>query len=240
MKKFSINGFTLKIIACITMLIDHVAGMLFMDKFFSGQMGYSYIIMRMIGRMAFPIFAFLLVEGFIHTKDYKKYLLRMLLFALISIIPYNLAFGGQIFNTEYWINFTFGNVFWTLSLGLILMFLLSKVEDMEINEILKWVLYIILTALVMLVAYLIKCDRKHWGILVIFGFYIFRDSKLKKSLATIITFKDQWGLFPGAYLSLIPILLYNGQRGKSMKYFFYIFYPLHLLILFFIKKYGLI
>lgn len=236
--KFGLSAFWLKIIACVTMFIDHIGGIVFLSGigyetiFSDPKLATIYVYTRMIGRIAYPIFAFLLVEGFIHTKNFKKYIMRMLVFALISIIPYNLAFGRRLFNLEYWNRFIFGNVMWTFLLGLILMYVLKLVEEKEYKNILKVGLYIIITAVFMAGAFIIKCDRRHWGILVIALFYLFRDSRLKQALTSIISFRDQ-AIY--AHLSLIPILLYNGKRGRDIRYFFYIFYPLHLIVLYVIS-----
>lgn len=237
-ERFGISAFWLKMIACVTMLIDHIGGIVFLSGigyeaiFSDPKMATIYVYTRMIGRIAYPIFAFLLVEGFTHTKNFKKYIMRMLVFALISIIPYNLAFGRRLFNPEYWNRFIFGNVMWTFLLGLILMYVLKLIEEKEYKNIFKVVLYIIITAVFMGGAFIIKCDRRQWGILVIALFYLFRDSRLKQALTSIVSFRDQ-AIY--AHLSLIPILLYNGKRGRDIRYFFYIFYPLHLILLYVIS-----
>lgn len=236
--RFGLSGFWLKVIACLAMLIDHIGGIVVYWKIdfenITSDIGLYqiYAVTRMIGRIAFPIFAFLIVEGFIHTKNFKKYLLRMFIFALIAIIPYNLAFGRRVFNPEFWTNFIFGNVLWTFLLGLILMYLLKIIEEKKYKKIVEYGLYIVLTAVFMIVAYFIKCDRRQWGILVIALFYIFRDSRWKQALTSIVSFRDQAIV---SHLALIPILLYNGDRGRNMRYFFYIFYPLHLIVLYFIS-----
>ncbi len=99
------NSFHLKMIAIITMLIDHTAAVLIPSN------TVLWLVMRCIGRLAFPIFVFLLVEGFYHTRDVKKYLLRMGAFALLSEIPFDLAFYGKV------LEFTHQNIFLPYSLG---------------------------------------------------------------------------------------------------------------------------
>lgn len=125
-RKFGVSGFSLKIIACIAMLIDHIGAVVVLVGVGSKNLAslgpniMLYYYSRMIGRIAFPIFAFLVVEGFVHTRDIKKYALRMLIFSLISQIPYNLAFGNRIFYTERFLPaFIFGNVMWTFLLGIL-------------------------------------------------------------------------------------------------------------------------
>ena len=237
-ERIGISSFGLKVIACLTMLIDHIGGIVvywnidFSNLANDPSLYLIYSLTRMIGRISFPIFAFLIVEGFIHTKNFKKYISRMFIFALISIIPYNLAFGRRVFNPQYWTNFIFGNVLWTFLVGLVLMYLLKIVEEKKYKKIVEFGLYIVLTAVFMVIAYFIKCDRRQWGILVIALFYIFRDSRWKQALTSIVSFRDQPLI---SHLALIPILLYNGERGRDIRYFFYIFYPLHLIVLYFIS-----
>ena len=101
-KNFGLDGFVLKSIAMVAMLIDHMGAVLFPQ----------YLGMRMIGRIAFPIYCFLLVEGAMHTSDIRKYELRLFLFALVSELPFDLAFQGTI-------DFNHQNVFFTLLLGVI-------------------------------------------------------------------------------------------------------------------------
>lgn len=123
-----ITGSTLKMIAIITMFIDHTAAvilerMLYMQRF-SSQTAYTvYIIMRLVGRLGFPIFCFLLIEGFCHTRNVKKYACRLFLFALLSEIPFDLGFRGSIFYRQY------QNVFFTLLIGLIVLAGFRLVEE---------------------------------------------------------------------------------------------------------------
>jgi hypothetical protein len=221
------NSYHLKLIAIITMLIDHIGAVLVPSNTMLN------LIMRCIGRLSFPIFVFLLVEGFHHTKDVKKYLLRMGAFALISEIPFDLAFYGKV------LEFKHQNVFFTLFLGLLCMYLMSEAEKKLNNVIIiKYLLDALLTLVIGLIAYLMKTDYDYRGIILIVAFYLFRQSKLLRGF---------WLLFVSGYLlgyinilatvSIIPISLYNGQKGKSIKYAFYIFYPAHLLILAFIDRF---
>ena len=97
-----LTGSTLKIIAMASMLIDHVAAILMTRMYITGGLSYELynviLILRLVGRIAFPIYCFLLVEGFTRTKDVRKYLLRMLAFALITEIPFDLALTGKLMN----------------------------------------------------------------------------------------------------------------------------------------------
>ena len=133
-KKIGISGSTLKMIAVITMLIDHVAAgvlgryltMYALDST-PGAIDYNtlwiiYEVMRGIGRVAFPIYCFLLVEGFTHTKSVGKYSLRLLLFAFVSEVPFDLLFNGKVVDLSY------QNVFFTLWIGLLVMWGFQWVE----------------------------------------------------------------------------------------------------------------
>jgi len=104
--KVGIDAFTLKMIAAVTMLIDHV-GYIFFPQ---------YVLLRIIGRISFPIFAFLIVEGFMHTRDVKKYIFRMIIFALITEIPFDFAFYGTF-------NWGHQNVLVTFLLALVAMYI---------------------------------------------------------------------------------------------------------------------
>ncbi|WFA08696.1 TraX family protein [Tissierella sp. Yu-01] len=240
-RKFGLSGFSLKVIACISMLVDHIGAVVFLmgvgyqNLMNLGPYSILYYYSRMIGRIAFPIFSFLVVEGFIHTRNIKKYCLRMLTFALISQIPYNLAFGNRIFYTERFLPaFIFGNVMWTFLLGILMMRVMKLIDDKELNKVVKYLGYVVALLVFGGIAYLVRCDRNCWGIFVIWGFYIFRGSRALQMLSSIATFRDQ---AITAHLALIPIAFYNGKRGKDIKYFFYVFYPLHLIVLYFVRIY---
>ncbi len=235
-KKFTgFTGSTLKIIAIITMLIDHI-GAVILEPFltpgfqvFNPQTIYDilYIISRTIGRIAFPLFCFLLVQGFIHTSNVKKYALRLGAFALISEIPFDMAMcNGSLFD------FSKQNVFFTLLIGLITLYLMDKYKE-------KRYLGLIFLFLAAGLTELINADYGMFGILPIGLFYLSRESKKKTMLAGLIAFFFEAPLFLVVYLSLPLIYFYNGKRGLSIKYFFYAFYPLHLLFLYLIKTFVL-
>ena len=208
--KFGVfTGNMLKWIAIITMVIDHMGAILFPQ----------YQILRIIGRLAFPLFAFLLVEGYVHTSNLKKYLGRLLLFALIAEIPFDIAMYSQAF---YWGH---QNVFWTLFLGLLVLYLIDRLPE-------KW-MGLIAGIAIMVVAHLITTDYGAGGIIVIFALYYFRAKPLIKYIVMAAVFILVFGgIQILGLIVIIPMLLYNGQRGKySMKYFFYLFYPCHLIVL---------
>jgi hypothetical protein len=221
------NSYHLKLIAIITMLIDHTGAVLVPSNTMLN------LIMRCIGRLSFPIFVFLLVEGFHHTKDVKKYLLRMGAFALISEIPFDLAFYGKV------LEFNHQNIFFTLFLGLLCMYLMSIVEKkFSRNFLVMNLLNALLTLMIGIIAFIMKTDYDYRGIILIVAFYLFRESKLLRGFSLLFVSGYLLGYINIlATASIIPITLYNGQKGKSIKYAFYIFYPAHLLILAFINRF---
>jgi hypothetical protein len=228
-----LNGSTLKIIAIVAMLIDHIGATIVENMMYSYAgneqtiIG-AYFIMRTIGRLSFPIFCFLLVEGFFHTKDIKKYVFRLFLFALISEVPFDYAFN------QSFLEFTSQNVFFTLFLGVLMLWAIEHIKT-RFNG--KNAVLIISIALVVVVASLladfIKCDYSSLGIIVILLMYTFKNNKLLKavSVSFAFAFLTNFGLQTLAALAFIPISFYNGKKGLSLKYFFYAFYPVHLLLL---------
>lgn len=211
-----LDGTVLKLIACLSMFIDHLGAVCF-----SGMMGF-----RIIGRLAFPIYCFLLVEGAVHTHDMKKYILRMGIFALISEVPFDLAFYHRLVYTGH------QNVFFTLGLGLLaIWFLEHPIEQLDIPDVLYKLLVIIAAGLI---AEFFNTDYGFTGIAVICIFYYLRGQPQLKYPIAVILLAAMGGVEVYAVLALIPILLYNGQRGrqtKAMQYGFYIFYPAHLLLI---------
>lgn len=228
-----LNGFHLKLIAICTMLIDHMGYTLF-----PGVMW-----LRCVGRVAFPIFCFLIAEGCVYTHDRKKYALRLLVFALLSEIPYNLMNSGMIWDPYD------QNVLWTLLLGALVCWLM----DWALKKCTP--LSFMLTGAVMLAAYWLleigNTDYGGWGMLLVAAFYGVHRAP---SGAVVKMIAQAFGLaffsigVMGGYLSielwslaaLVPIWLYNGQRGfsnKAVQYGFYAFYPVHILILSLIALY---
>ena len=222
-----LNGFHLKLIAICTMLIDHMGYTLF-----PGVMW-----LRCVGRVAFPIFCFLIAEGCVYTHDRKKYAARLLVFALLSEIPYNLMNSGMIWDPYD------QNVLWTLLTGALVCWLM----DWTLKK--RTPLSFVLTGAVMLAAYWLleigNTDYGGWGMLLVAAFYGVHRAP---SGAVVKMIAQAFGLaffslgVMGGYLSielwslvsLTPIWLYNGQRGfshKAVQYGFYAFYPVHILIL---------
>ena len=208
--------------------------------------------MTYIGRMAFPIFAFQIAEGFVHTKNFKKYALRLLGFALISEIPFNLFYSSRWFNPYH------QNVLFTLLLGLLAIKVIDNLKkDVSGKNIAKSLLWI---ALISVGGTLGFVDYGFLGVLTVVMFYLCRGYKITPVLQlvglvllNIVFFEGQVFVFelfgkaieiPSqgfAVFSVIPIWLYNGKKGKSSKilqYGFYAFYPVHMLILYIIKYFA--
>lgn len=207
------DAFWLKCIAILSMTLDHAGSILFPSETW----------LRCAGRLAFPIFCFLIVEGFFHTRDVYKYMMRLGGFALLSEIPFDLAFQRSILEASH------QNVFFTLLIGVGMMVQLSRNRE--------WPVKAVILLLAMWLAVFVGSDYNFRGVLLIFVFYLFHESG-----TAAVAAGGCWNfLYPGmtqkfGLLSMIPIALYNGKRGRSMKYFFYVFYPAHLLILYGISR----
>lgn len=211
MKK-GLDSFTLKMIGIVTMLIDHVGAILFPQ----------FLFFRIIGRISFPIFTYTLVEGFMHTHDVKKYMTRLGILALVSEIPFDLAFSGTIWNVQS------QNVFFTLFLGIFMLYLMLKVPNVIIG-------FGCVLGLLLLSEFL-HTDYSSMGLLMIYWFYQYRDNKVMKALGiAVINLLFMGGIQVYAILALIPILMHNGNQGIRCKKFFYGFYPVHLFALYLIS-----
>lgn len=244
------TAYILKLIAIITMLFDH-----------SGYVIYGHISwMNFVGRIAFPIFAFQISEGYTHTHNLKKYFIRLIIFALISQIFY--AWFDYCLFSEISLNIIF-----TLILGLLAITIYefivnnakSKSNDqtqglhLQSNKTInskdilfdRKLLGIIIAIFIALFAELFGFDYGFYGVFIIFLFYLFRNNKSSMNIAiTILTFIYYTPYFMASnfdiryivlfFCSLIPLIfinLYNGKKGKDHKMLFYIFYPVHLLVL---------
>ena len=187
-------------------------------------------VIRKIGRPAFPVFCFFIVEGFCHTRNVKNYAVRLGIFALISEVPFDLAIFGTPFHWGH------QNVFFTLLLGLFVIAGLHLVEQHFAGTTVgKTILRVGLNAVIILtgcvLALVLKTDYDFKGILAITVLYLFRNRKKAQMWAGVIIFLLMDSLEMFAALSFILIWFYNGTRGRQNKYFFYFFYPAHLLLL---------
>lgn len=244
-QKFGLTTFQLKIIALITMISDH-AGLMF-----HGYNGADLSWMRVMGRISFPLFAFLISEGCRHTRSMSKYMLRLLSFALISQICFLVRIiylqivgdDGGLFDglPNY-------NVFFTLLLGVVSVYGYNEIMDSNINA--KYIASLLPFAAAMYLAHYLGTDYGAIGVFMIFSAYIAKNRKMQMFaifISIIFLYYDCLGyefyqmlvsgsgltfLMPFfAALSLPLIGMYNGKKGAGWKWFFYIAYPGHFAIL---------
>ena len=234
-EKFKVlSGSWLKLIAVVTMVIDHVAFVLLKDStIILLQVGEKslklYTLMRLIGRLAFPIYAFLLVEGFLYTKDRRKYGWRLFLFALISEIPWNLEHAGT------W-RYSSQNVFFTLFLGFLG---LCVIESFMKAEGRKRIVFAGFLAGLLIVSVILKADYGCSGFGFILMMYLMRSAPVYRAVIGSCFLSSRWK----AGLAFIPIALYNGKRGfikgRFTKVLFYAIYPAHILLLYWIRAHTI-
>ena len=236
-RHFDLSAAALHIIAMTFMLMDHLWATLLPAQEW----------LTCVGRLAFPIFAFMTVEGYFHTHDLRKYLRRMLVFALLSEIPFDLMYGGTWFYPVH------QNVIWTLLLGLLGIHLMEQARKKQ-----KLTLYVLTVVLVVALGAVIgtlgMVDYYGTGVLTMFVFYLFRGRKWWCFLGQLLVLYwvnvellgglmyqvnilgteielCQQGL---ALLALIPIWIYRGRQGyhsRPFQYACYAFYPVHMLVI---------
>lgn len=231
-KKQGIDRVTLKYIAAFAMLIDHIA------MFFIPTTTVIGCLCRFVGRLTFPIMCYFIAEGYVHTSSKKNYAKRLALFAVISQFAYTFSHYGELFTRAFCMDL---NVLFVFLISVLALFCYEKVK----NQLLELLL------ILMLVALSAPCD---WGIyapILVLCFYHYRDSKNKQAVAFSIVaavvvvsatlfcvlneypwYGNLWQL--GLFLFLPFLYAYNrngGSKRKFHKWFFYVFYPLHLLVL---------
>ena len=216
-----LNGAQLKYIAFTSMFIDHFNKAI-ITPFLTGTGPLNVItrIFDILGRIAFPIFAFMIVEGFFKTKSRWKYLRNLLIFAIISEIPYDM------FQSAVFINTWSQNILWGLALGLFTIMVIDKLKE-KIKKRPLWIFVsIIIVAISSLGSMLISADYEYYAIIIIYIYYLFYDKRLLASgLSYLLIIKEIY-----AILGFATVLLYNGEKSKQNKIFNYFFYPVHLLI----------
>ena len=207
-----ISGSWLKAIAMLSMLIDHIA------YYYGCDNPYLYELMRTVGRIAFPTFAFLLAEGFVHTRNRQKYLISLFAFALLSEIPWMLLnHDGS------------HNVIFTLLAGILGLHVIENSKS-------HWITAICVT-LIGLATIFSDTDYSWRGFGLVLIFYMFRG---RPELQTLfgIPLMYEYGIM-GVLVAFSVIWLYNGERGfiqgKAWKYAFYAFYPAHLMMIYYLR-----
>jgi len=250
--KNGITSSTLKIIAALSMLLDHFGGFvlermiiaynqnistsnifiasLLRDSSFISSIYKLDLVLRYIGRVSFLIYAFLIVEGFLHTHNLKKYITVLFLFSFISEIPFRLAGSGNIFFSEH------QNVFFTLCIGLVVIACFHKIEQSTLTSIQQFLIKGIILGVGCLLAYEMKCDYDAFGVALIALLYEFRFYRSFAIFAggMLLTASDTFEIT--SLFALIPISLYNGKRGLTIKYSFYFFYPVHIFLLYLVAR----
>ena len=222
-----LSGTALKRIACISMLIDHIAascldaGVFLHAAAVSQQAMTVYTVMRCIGRLAFPIYCFLLVEGFLHTHSVRSYAGRLAVFGLVSELPFDLAFYRTPF---YWQH---QNVYWTLALGVLALACIRRTEVDGHGRTAAGTLGALGCAVL---AEVLRTDYGAIGVALIVALYLMRRSRPAQCLtgAVVVSYE-----LP-APMAFVPVWFYNGQRGRcssAEKWAYYLFYPVHLAVL---------
>ena len=246
-----LSGYHLKYIALFSMLLDHI-GVIYQSHL--SQM--TYFLLRAAGRLSFPLFCFILVEGFFHTKNRKKYQQRLLIFALLSEIPYDLAFhylpagtigsllhSHQLSFRAFLPAFQEQNVLFTLFLGFTAMILMENASLYRQNTFYRNIDILIIFCCL---SEVFQTDCGAAGILCIFFFYFIYKKRgnctnlpLKAGLIgtlpaalPLLTYISPFPMQIVAFADSLLLRYYSGEKGHGWKYFFYLFYPLHLLILY--------
>lgn len=257
-KTLTFSDDMLKLVAVFTMLLDHIN---------TGIVGYYlYYVpldddvweilykvnfdLKVIGRIAFPLFCFLLIHGFMHTHSRLKYAGNLLLFALLSEIPFDFLFFGEI-------DFLYQNVFWTLLIGLLTIWALEAVQKANMKMILKYTASLLIIAAGMEMSMVLNTDYAWTGVLLILELYFFREKPgLQCTIPFVVfifsrvlrnvqlgyysfgtqviwsTFQLYWSIVISAFM----IWRCNGKRHvRKGKYFFYAFYPVHIAIIYLIR-----
>lgn len=209
------SSFSLKIIAIIAMTLDH------WNVILGGP-----IYMRILGRLSFPIFSFLIGEGYRHTKNKKKYFVKIFLYSILLQMPVYFFYSKE----------EKLNIFFTLASGILL---LSILENNKMSNVIKYFCALIL----LIISEYLKFDYGSYGIISIFIFYKFKEKKMLISflfLLVNIVYIVSGKIFSiqiFSLFSLIFIFKYNGKEGKKNKQFFYLYYPTHILLLYLLSKF---
>ena len=218
------SSFALHIWAMLLMLCDHLQLTLLPDL----------PILRCVGRLAFPLFAFMAVEGYLHTRSLKKYLLRLLMLAVISEVPFDLLVSGSVFDPMH------QNVIWTIILGLCC---IRAFENISAGR--KMMLSAVVIIASLAAAIIARVDYSSAGVLTLLAFYAFRGNTVRCRLMQLLSLAFINLVLLGgiefafpyhalAVLSLPIIWLYDGSQGPHngfIKAANYLFYPAHMLIL---------
>ena len=242
--RHGLNGNQLKLIAVISMLCDHAAIRLLAYGLIPAlhvagkdtvaeRWNQAFWILRSVGRMAFPIYVFLLTEGFCHTRNRRRYALRLGVFALISEIPFDLLVYGKIWDTHS------QNVFFILFLGVLMLTVVDWIGRNTDAALAQYRQMAVIVG-VALLAWLLRTDYDAAGIMlvaVLFWFRLTPDTACLAGFVLMAAAEFRPVYIPGLAVSFFLIRCYNGTRGSwKGKWFFYLVYPVHLLVLYGISR----
>jgi len=227
------SSFALKLIAVLAMTADHAGALAFPQS----------VVLRLVGRLSFPIFAFLIAEGFQRTSDRKKYMLRLTIFAFVSEIPFDLAFSKADTLKERLLDFGNQNIFFTLAAGLLAVWCHEHFEKAGSRP-----AAYAAAAVCILGSALMVADYSLYGVALIYFIYLFRQKPAALALSVTVVNAlicldavlangagEMRSYIQLAAIAAVPfMLLYNGRRGPRLKYLFYAYYPAHLLVLTFL------
>lgn len=258
-KGYGLTAAVLKTAAYFSMFIDHFFAVIFLNYMklhsvngmWDPRLERIYRVGRGVGRISFVLFAFLIVEGFAYTRNRGKYLLRLFLFAIVSEIPFDLAFSGKL--TEWGSQ----NIYWTLLLGTVVLLLWERLG--EYVEGVCFIGRVLVLAAGCAAAFWGATDYRFMGVLLILVFYLTREKSVSLQILAVgcvmllgtwgsnylryserysaeylfrFSLREMYGLFAFAL-----IFLYNGKKGRQLpKPFYYLFYPVHLLALYGIAR----
>ncbi len=254
---FELTAGFLKWIAMITMLIDHTGAAFVQAAVIhagtASELGSLYSIMRSVGRIAFPLYIFLIVESFIFTRSRPKFLIRLGVFALISEIPFDLAlrFRTMDIGGGEFLEFSHQNVFFTLFIGFLLLTLLEELYLCRLHFLLKVPAMMLLSAGMVALAQWMCTDYGGTGVLAMELAWFTRviGSNVTGCMSApywcyaleiiviliplvLLSFTEIWAVF-----DILIVVLYRGSRGRQIpKWFFYAFYPGHLFLLFLLRS----
>lgn len=257
-----LSSFWIKIIACVTMVIDHSAQIIYNVT----ESTKAYQACKAVGRLSFPLFCFILVEGFFYTRSRAKHAILLAVFAVISNPFYNfystVMKKGFVLGKTNFLSITELNILFTLLLGFLAIWLIDFVKYKNSDEngvstmgqsVINWIVIIAVTIAACVIAYFINCMYAYSGVIMIVGLYLTRKKVVGQFIVIAISsllFSNfmishghvmvrlsptiQWA----AVFAIIPIFFYNNTPGiRRWKYFFYVFYPVQLLILGLLKYY---
>ena len=228
MKKKVLSQEALKLIACVTMFIDHF-GHAIVPYLPVPYMVNLYYLCRIIGRLAFPIYCFLLVEGMEHTHSPLKYILRLGLGILLAELPFDILFEGGF-------TWAYQSVMVTLTLGAVMLLCMKKTEKKGVQ--------LLLVIPFALLAELAKCDYGGWGIAMIAVFALFDRPAVQLAGLLLVNACMESAALPVfgipvsvqlfAVFAMVPIAYYSGRKlshNRALQWAFYLFYPLHIVFL---------